>query len=799
MNIATIKLILTTMMPVAVSAIFSLLNKTKSFSALSYKLRQTIIGVVFGGLAIMGTEWGIPMNGAIINCRDASVLSAGLFFGPWAGILAGLIGGIERWIASLWGVGYFLRVACSLATIIAGFFGAIIRVYLFENKRPSWLVSGLVGVVMEFIHLTLAFVTNMDEIERAMDLITTATTPMVFANGISVMAGAILVSIIDENSYSVFTPRKNRRISDIIQSHLVICMLSAFTITTVFMLRAQKSLADSQTYNFLSQTISDVEKEVNNVRDYLLITAAQLIKEDVSAGIPLSDIAEKHEVEEINIIDGNGIITESTYDGYLGYNMFTGRQSSEFMFTMKKEPYYVQKYGAISVDSNVMRKYVGIAYDTGCIQVGYGTEEHQREFNKVILLLLEHRRVGETGGVIVFDSDGRLVSSSVKMPPEILFDKVDDEEEMKVYTCDYGTGEMYYMFTTQENYIIVSVYPKKEALKMRNIGVNVYIYLQVLVYGALFLLVYILLKIVVVSKIRVINGKLAEITDGKLDTQVKVMTNEEFAALSNDINATVEKLKGYIAEASARIDAELGFAKAIQFSVLPREFPNNENYEIFASMDTAKEVGGDFYDFYRIENRLYFLMADVSGKGIPAALFMMRGKTELKGLSESGLEVQDVFTAGNDNLCEGNDAEMFITAWQGVLDLDTGNVCFANAGHEKPLIRRKSGRFEFAEQKCGFVLAGMPGIKYKKQEFHLEPGDEIFLYTDGIPEATNANGEFYGEERLLKAVNSHPFVFMRDLCEYVTRDIDKFVGDAAQFDDITMLALRYNGPSASIG
>ncbi len=199
---------------------------------------------------------------------------------------------------------------------------------------------------------------------------------------------------------------------------------------------------------------------------------------------------------------------------------------------------------------------------------------------------------------------------------------------------------------------------------------------------------------------------------------------------------TVAALKRYIDEAAARIDKELEFAKNIQSSALPSvfpAFPQRKDFDIHATMHTAKEVGGDFYDFYITDgNILNFLIADVSGKGIPAAMFMMRAKTQLKSLTESGLSMDEVFTRGNNGLCEGNDAGMFVTAWQGGLNLETGLVSFANAGHNPPLVKHKDGSFEYLKSRAGLVLAGMEGLKYKEQELNLSAGDIIFLYTDGV-------------------------------------------------------------------
>ena len=222
-------------------------------------------------------------------------------------------------------------------------------------------------------------------------------------------------------------------------------------------------------------------------------------------------------------------------------------------------------------------------------------------------------------------------------------------------------------------------------------------------------------------------------------------------------------------------------------------FPNRNDFEIYAKMVAAKEVGGDFYDFYMLGgSTLAFMIADVSGKGIGAAMFMMRAKTTIKDLAESGLAPDEIFTLANKRLCENNDAGMFVTAWLGILDLKTGALKFVNAGHNPPLVCHEDGEFEYLKARGGMVLAGMDGVKYKTNELRLSPGDTIFLYTDGVTEATNDKNELYGEERLLSLADKNITKTPQQLIAAVKDDVDVFVGDAPQFDDITMLAVSVN-------
>lgn len=267
---------------------------------------------------------------------------------------------------------------------------------------------------------------------------------------------------------------------------------------------------------------------------------------------------------------------------------------------------------------------------------------------------------------------------------------------------------------------------------------------------------------------------------------------ESIKTMESDINKYIENLTAVTAE-KERIGAELDVATKIQASMLPCIFPpypDRKEFDIYATMQPAKEVGGDFYDFFLIdEDHLAVVIADVSGKGVPAALFMVIAKTLIKNQAQAGLSPDQVFTSVNAQLCENNDAGMFVTAWMGVLQISTGNLIYVNAGHNPPLVKKKDGSFEFLRSRPGLVLAGMEGIRYKQNELQLDQGDCLYLYTDGVTEATNNENELYGEDRLQRVLNQRLYTIPSSLLSEVKADIDRFVLEAPQFDDITMLAL----------
>ena len=247
-----------------------------------------------------------------------------------------------------------------------------------------------------------------------------------------------------------------------------------------------------------------------------------------------------------------------------------------------------------------------------------------------------------------------------------------------------------------------------------------------------------------------------------------------------------------------RIVKELSTARQIQKSVLPHifpPFPDRAEIDLFATMDPAKDVGGDFYDFYFIdEDHLCLVIADVSGKGIPAALFMMLSKRILEDLARQERTPSTILEKANDLLCDNNQAEMFVTVWLGILEISTGKLTAANAGHEFPAICEKGGSFELYKDKHGFVVGGMEGVHYKGYDLQLNPGDKLFVYTDGVPEATDGSGEMFGTDRMITALRSCTDNTPEEILQGVKSAVDSFVGDAEQFDDLTMMCLEYKGP-----
>ncbi len=286
-----------------------------------------------------------------------------------------------------------------------------------------------------------------------------------------------------------------------------------------------------------------------------------------------------------------------------------------------------------------------------------------------------------------------------------------------------------------------------------------------------------------------------ELREVRLNNEIGQLS-EDVAGLSVEIDDYLNKIQNITAERE-RIEAELSLATRIQKAMLPGRFPPFPGYpefDIFASMDPAREVGGDFYDFFLIDNNhLCLVMADVSGKGIPAALFMMASKIMINNNAQMGKTPSQILEDVNDALCANNPVEMFVTVWLGILEISTGRLVAANAGHEYPVIKSSDGDFELLKDKHGFVVGGLEGMKYSEYELQMQAGSKLFVYTDGVPEAVDRMNNMFGTERMLAALNEDPEADPEDILAHVRGAVDRFADQTEQSDDLTMLCITYNG------
>lgn len=689
--ITIVKLIAATLLPVLLSCLVYFAQKKTKFGKLKEILQQIIIGVLFGGIAILGTEFGIQVEGAILNVRNAAPLVSGLLFGGPSGMIAGLIGGLYRFVATYWGAGEFSQIACSVSCLLAGFFAAGCRKFLFDGKKPFWIHGLFIGGTTEVLHMLLVFLFRMEDVYGAYKAVAACAIPMILCNAVSVMLSLLVLNLIGKKKTKKTKEDKilakkyfeKKQINQVFQFFLMICVIVAFSATLIFTSSLQTKIAYANADSLLALNLHDVQNEIQD----------------------------KNNTDEIKNI-------------------------------------------------------------------------------------IVNRHIGKNGGIIACDLEGKILyDNGGHVGESVLVSKDANVDGVSLrFTANIGETESFCMYFKKDGCYFVAHIPVEEAMFSRNIAVTILAFMEVIVLSALFVHIYLLVKRQIVDNIHKINSSLKAITDGNLDVEIDVRKNAEFSSLSDDINATVRTLKKYIKEAEGRMNQELEFARQIQQSSLPssKSFSQRSDISVFALMDAAKEVGGDFYDFWAVDSSHFaFLIADVSGKGIPGALFMMRAKAVIKNLAESGLDIDETFTRANRELCVNNDAEMFVTAWMGILDTETGNLKYVNAGHNPPLVRHGQKKFECLPGKPNFILAGLETTKYKKQETNLQKGDMIFLYTDGVTEASNRSNEFYGERRL-KNVLSASADDPKEACKKVRMDINEFVKGSEQSDDITMLAIRIN-------
>ncbi len=340
---------------------------------------------------------------------------------------------------------------------------------------------------------------------------------------------------------------------------------------------------------------------------------------------------------------------------------------------------------------------------------------------------------------------------------------------------------------------------------------NTYIRRVALALGTLVLYVIVVQSIylnqVFLSPIRQISEEATRFSEENVASERKlqdtIRNRDEIGQLAASIDRMEEQIQDYITDLTQitaekeRIITELALGNRIQMSMIPHSFPpfpERGEFELYAMVDPAREVGGDFYDFFLIdEDHLGLVIADVSGKGIPGALFMMASKIILQSCAMLGKSPAEILEKTNEAVCSNNQAEMFLTVWLGILEISTGKLTAANAGHEYPMLKHADGRFELLKDRHGFVIGGMEKVQYKEYELFLEPGTKIFVYTDGLTEASTVDYQMFGTDRILAALNEEPDAGPERLLGNVRAAVDSFVKDAEQFDDLTMLCMEYKG------
>ena len=559
--------------------------------------------------------------------------------------------------------------------------------------------------------------------------------------------------------------------------------------------------------NLLLSQINELKEEVD-YESHMYFSSLEYYFAMPSMGTLEEDLEFMH-VSGWTVIDSKGVVEDSSDKSKIKTKAADDPELTrdlENLQSCEKDQCYVYDITDEAYASGKWAKRVVCDFEEGKkIVLSYDADSYYYHMDIATEKACNFNTVGSEGYNLLLNQSGKVISPSAHFREKKGIGVSDINiktmtslsNEDSLFTFQLNGTEYYAMYLRAEGYYAVSVITKSEILTSVYFITAIIGFLVTVLMVIIFLRVNHLTKRLIVDNIGKINDELSEITDGNLDVKIDVEDNLEFTQLSEGINTTVSTLKGYIARESERLNSELELAHSIQTSSLPNVFPpypDRHDIDVFASMKPAKDVGGDFYDFFFTDsNHFVFLVADVSDKGIPAALFMMKAKTIIKSLSQANRSVDEIICIANNALCEDNEADMFVTLWFGVLDTDTGKVAYVNAGHCKPLVRRAGEGFEYLNDRPDFVVAGEESVPYHRRELTLNNGDALFLYTDGVTEAVNTADELYGEDRLRRVLAAQPTGTAREICESVHADIRSYSDGATQTDDITMLAVVFNG------
>ena len=769
--------------------------------------RQLVIGVIYGLCAVLSTHFGVDYSHMMLNVRDMGPLSAGLFFGPVSGIIAGLIGGVERYIAgTYWGVGSYTRIACSVSTCLAGFVAAGMHIFIFKRKKPSAIYAFFMGAVMEVFHMYVVFITHRGDMSMAFYVVRTCAPPMIAFTGLGMAASSTALRIYAGEWKNPFRKLNEEEIpvSQRFQFWLFTVTLAILSLNLLFSFSMQTQTAIQNARETLAAVSGDIRQTYEKLRqtedntDALAGETARMEAEAIAGAVDRAGGLESADAAFLERMRGVFKLVAVTAVNANGRAVAAAGESPVYAALLTDVLDGTEASQAVSPSD--ARVAAGARCEGGMIQVVIDRKQLAAALNLSGLNeALSYFHVGSEGTFDIYRDSGIITAGDHRgtaMTAADLGLLKGKPTEVCFRANVFGAESLCRLEQLDDSLTLLARLPMAEVYADRDAQTYETAFADIILFAVIYVLISMLVQAIVVNNLQLVNASLDRITQGNLDEVVSVRNSSEFASLSNDINQTVSVLKGYIEAAEKRIEQELEFARTIQDSALPKnfDFPRRD-FEICAMMDPAKEVGGDFYDFFFVDrNKLALVIADVSGKGIPAALFMMRAKTAIRGLAESGQTPAEILFRANNALCEGNDAEMFVTVWLGVIDLLTGHMQCANAGHEYPALKRAGGEFELFRDRHGLALAAMENTRYREYELQLDPGDRLFVYTDGIPEAIDPQVEQYGPDRLVCALNRDKDVPMKALLPGVRRDIADFADGADQFDDITMLGLTYFGP-----
>lgn len=607
------------------------------------------------------------------------------------------------------------------------------------------------------------------------------------------------------------------------QRRLLILMAAAFGVTLLITWVVQTRHAREDALELIGARLADAQAQIAQ-HDLNLETIYQSNEESLTHKLQTlrwilarhPEVAERSDeliallpvldVDQLNIFDGSGIITATTYAPYLGYDILSAEQSS-FFLPILKDPdlVLIQPVTPTGHDQSMLMQFsaTGIPGRAGIVQIG-DVPERLAEADAVadIKNLAPGFAIGSHGTVIVLQR-GLVVSAGERalmgLRAKDLDFSLDEARAGQPFFAGQGMSRALSLAVVSGDYLIVGMLPNAEIYAGRNETLLFMGVAYLLLFLSVFILVSRMVDVVVIQGIRNVNASLARITEGDLDTRVEERRNAEFRALSDGINDTVSALKQAIADARERIDTELALAREVQLASLPRTNALTEpegRFRLGALLEAAREVGGDFYDFFPVPTpsgrKLALVIADVSGKGIPGALFMMRVKTQLQSDILMQRDLAEAVAHANRKLCRENEAGMFVTAFVAVWDCEgDGWLDYVNAGHNPPLLARAGEEYAFLRSPADLVLGAFEGSDYHAHRVRLLAGDKLLFYTDGVTEAEDIRGAFFTSAGLKNLIGlpSLRVLPAQEQTEALMQSLSRFAGSREQADDITLMAL----------
>ena len=586
---------------------------------------------------------------------------------------------------------------------------------------------------------------------------------------------------------------------------LLVLVAVSFCLAAWTLWKGETMRAERDVRALLELNYRDVSRGFTDRADYQLVSIARDIaaRFGSSGRLATEDAAKicaEEEVAEIYDVDANGVVVGGSR--LVGSYMGAGAQSAEFLRLLEPDgPETLSQPDRPRTSDGKVFKYAAARFPdrSGYIEVGWSEERFLRFLRQRAYGYTRSWHIDERGFIVFVDRDG-VVTSHADM--SLAGKTLKEATGLDPATVPTGTlfratiagAPMFCYAGPVRDYLAVLADPVEDAFASRDRFMPRMAAVLLAVFALLFGCVSLMLRHRVAGSVQRIGEALRRIAGGDFGGRADVRSSREFSELSDNINATVAALRAASEDRVRRIEAELELGRTIQRAALPADFPSDDCFRLAASMEAAREVGGDFYDFFPLGETLRaFLVADVSGKGVTGALYMMNAKTLLKDalMADPAHDPAAALTHANAELCARNPAEMFVTAWVGVLDLETGRVAFANAGHNPPLRLREGAEPEWIRGKSGCPLGCFGGVSYKPLETALAPGDALFLYTDGVTEAMNPAGELFGEARLAATLSAAGSREPRALDVAVHAAVASFAADAPRADDITILALEY--------